>query len=248
MSNEIQKYKAGEVLPALANDPMAVIDAIQENMAGATISEANLTKLKVPSGGALFFEVPALEGPIPVKDLVGTIVYHRAGRAYFDTPFDQASDEERMPKCQSDDGLVGFGTPGGKCIECALSKYGSAPGKNGQQGRGQACGQRQVLYMMRGEQMIPDLVVVPPTSLKVMADFLFKLATSGVKYYNALISLSLVKEKNQDGIEFGRLEPRYVRALTAPEAAHAAQWNNLMKAVARDASESRRRMIAGGQQ
>lgn len=247
MSTAVEKYKT-DVLPALANNPRSVIEAIAENLNGGSISEANLTKIKVPSGGGTFFEIETLAGNTPEKELVGAVVYQRSGRAYFSKPFDQAGDEDRYPDCSSEDGIQGIGTPGGTCATCTMAQFGTAPGRNGQPGRGQACSQRQVLYMIRGEQMMPDIVSVPATSLKPATDFLFKLATSGIKYWSALIGISLAKEKNADGIDYGRMSFRFIRPLGEAEATHAKMWNDLMRTIANEAAEGRKRMQQGGRQ
>lgn len=245
MSN-IEKYKGGQLLPALTNDPTAVLEAIAENIGSAGLSASNLTRIKVPSGGGTFFEIPSLDGVQAEKELIGTIVFHHSERRYYDRPFDEAAEDDRMPTCQSADGLLGIGKPGGSCQACALSKFGSSPGKNGQPGKGQACSERKTLYMIRGEQMIPDLVSIPPTSLAPCTDFLFSLAKSGIKFHQALVSISLKKEKNAAGVEYAEMEFRYLRKLSQEESPNALAWNGLMKTFAADAAESRKRMIAEG--
>lgn len=240
MSN-IEKYK-GEGLPALMNSPEAVIQAIAENLGGASISESQLTKIKVPTGGATFFEIPSLTGATPEKELVGTLVFHRPGRAYFDRPFDQAGDDDRFPKCSSEDGLIGIGDPGGNCQTCHLAKFGTDVKANGQPGRGQACSERKTLYMIRGEQMIPDLVQVPATSIKPCIDFLFNLAKSGILYYKALIAIQLVRQQSADNIAYATLDFKYIRPLGETEVANATAWNAMMRKLAEDASANRRQI------
>lgn len=243
MSN-IEKYKGGELLPALANDPKEIIEALRENLGGASISESNLTKIKVPSGAQTVFAIPSLEGEIYEKQLIGTVVFHASGRAYFATAYDDPNKEDLAPNCASDDGLIGIGHPGGSCAACPMAKFGSASSIKGPNAKGQACSERMKLYMLRGDQMIPDIVSVPPTSIKACRDFLFLLAKSGVRYYQALISITLKKAENASGVAYGELEFNFIRALKPEESPNALAWNGMMKAVAADGAESRKRLLS----
>lgn len=237
MSNELELYKT-TALPALVNDPRSIIEAIQTNMDGAPISESNLTKIKIPSGGATFFTVPTLDGENPEKALVGTVVFHRPGRVYYSTPFSDASDENRFPDCFSGNGLVGIGKPGGDCESCALSQFGSAT-RNGKPAQGKACGERKTLYMIRGDQMMPDVISLPPTSIGACNQFLFKLAASGVKYHDALISITLERERSSENIDYAEARFSFVRRLNEQEASHSAMWHGMMRALAEDTMKAR---------
>lgn len=245
MSN-IEKYKGGEALPALVNDPKEIIEALRENLGGVSISESNLTKIKVPAGGQTVFAMPSLDGEQYEKQLIGTVVFHASGRAYFSTSFDDPNKEDKMPTCASDDGLIGIGHPGGTCQSCPMAKYGSASALKGQKAKGQACSERMKLYMIRGTQMIPDIVSVPPTSLKPCRDFLFLLAKSGVRYHQALVSISLKKVENDSGVGYGEMEFNFIRSLKPEESPNALAWNAMMKAVSTDGAESRKRLLVEG--
>lgn len=237
MSNELEVYKSAP-LPALMNDPRAIIEAIQVNMDGAPVSESNLTKIKVPSGGSTFFTVPTLGGEEAEKALVGTVVFHRPGRVYYSTPFSDAGDDDRFPDCYSDTGTIGHGNPGGNCDACPMNQFGSAS-RNGKQTQGKACSERKTLYILRGEQMMPDVVSVPPSSLKALNQFLFKLSTSGIKYYEALISITLERVKSGDGIDYAEARFAFVRKLSEQEAQHSGMWQAMMRALAEDTAKSR---------
>ena len=239
MANELELYKSGEMLPALANDPRNVIEAIAANLGGAQINEANLTKIKVPSGGALFFSVPSLEGETPEKALIGTIVHHKNGRAYFSKSFDDTAADERFPDCYSEDGTTGTGSPGGDCATCPLNQFGSAIRK-GEPTKGKACGERKTLYMIRGAQMMPDIVSLPTTSIRPCNDFMFKLAVSGIKYFSALISITLERTKSSGDIEYSEARFAFVRKLNPQEAENAGMWSALMAALSNDSMAARK--------
>lgn len=243
-TNALELYKK-EALPALKHDVKGVLEAMKENLGNTGFSERDLTVIKFPASGATFFEVPTLEGPQPEKALVGVIVFQRDGRAFWNRPFGEGDDEDATPDCQSRDGLVGIGIPGGNCLTCALSRFGSAPGKNGQPGRGQACQQKKFLYMLRGDQLIPDLIRVPATSLDALKTYLLDLTKNSIPYYRALTGIVLNKEKNKDGIEYAEAKFVYIRKLDEPEAMASTMWNATMKTIAKEASENIARMVKG---
>ena len=247
MSNELELLKTNP-LPALKNNVQDVLAAISDNLGAGGIKESDLNKIVFPSSGATFFEVPSLEGTDAVKYLAGVIVFQRDSRAYFDKPFGEgADDEDKFPLCGSDDGLIGIGAPGGSCSACPLSQFGSAPGKNGKPGRGQACNQKKLFYMLRGSSVLPDLVRVPASSLDATKGYLLKLATNGKKYHQVLTGITLKKEENKDGIEYAVAEYKYIRDLSPEEIPQAAAWNTLMKRPAEDATKLRKEAYEEGQ-
>lgn len=243
MSTAIEKYKAGELLPALTNDPKAIIEALVANIGNSPLTESAFTKIKVPGSGGTFFEIPTIEGPIPEKELIGVIVFHTPSRAYFDRPYDEAGDEDKFPVCSSDDGLVGIGEPGGNCQACPLSKFNTAVKAGGKVGKGQACSEKKRLFMMRGDQMFPDLIQVPATSLQACTNFLLSLAKSAIRYDRALIGISLKKVENGDGVNYAEMEFRFIRKLQEAELPAAEAWNTLTKTIMAESS-ARAREIA----
>ena len=87
------------------------------NLGGDQINASDLDRVKVPSGGALSFEIPDVNEPDGVstsKTIEGVIVAHKSVRAYWSKSLDEG-DGSQPPDCYSDDAVSGIGEPGGKC-------------------------------------------------------------------------------------------------------------------------------------
>ena len=73
---------------------------------------------------------------------------------------DSEYDDDQPPLCQSFDGKVGYGEPGGTCADCVLNQFGS-DGNN----KGKACKNMRMLYLLRSGEYMPIQIALPPTSL-----------------------------------------------------------------------------------
>src|SRR5438105_3518535 len=84
-------------LPALASDPRAMLAVITENLGGDKITERDLDRIKMPSGGGLAWEVPGLgDQPDSEKTIEGVIVYHKTTRAYWPGDYEGGNEP---PQC-----------------------------------------------------------------------------------------------------------------------------------------------------
>ena len=88
------------------------------------------------------------------------------------------------------------------------------------------------LFILRGDLLLPEVVSLPPTSLKGARQFFLKLTTQGIPYYQALVAMELEKAQNASGIQYGKAQMKFVRKLTAQEAARAQQYHQLCRTLA----------------
>ena len=191
--------------PALVNGTKA-LDVIRENLAGEDITPDDLTRIKVPAGGNIHWMVPDENGDDqPVKELKGIIVYVTRRRAYWPDP-EITGDR---PQCTSNDCRIGVGDPGGACQTCVHAQFGSRK-------RGQACKETKLLFLLREGQSLPEIVVVPPASLKPLKTWLFRLSTTGItglSYRSVVTSLTLAKRTSKDNVEYSEIQPHKVAVL-----------------------------------
>lgn len=139
-------------------------DELAEDMDGLQVS---FPRVKIPSGGMLQFEIPSddPENPDYEKNLTGIILCNHDNYAYW--PEGSEYDDNTAPLCSSTDGKQGIGEPGGTCATCALNRFGT-----GSEGRGKACKNMRMLYLLRSGEYMPIQLALPPTSLSPFREFM----------------------------------------------------------------------------
>ena len=154
-----QQTYAPFVLPSMAAAQSDFSDAdLLDDMDGVTPS---FPRVKIPGGGVPQFEMPSdnPEQPVYEQKIQGIIVYNHLSNAYW--PEGSEYDDDVPPLCQSVDGKLGYGTPGGVCAGCACNAFGSVSN-----GKGKACKNMRTLYLLRSGDLMPMVLNLPPTSLK----------------------------------------------------------------------------------
>ena len=228
MSQELVKSIAAPLaLTMPEEDRLAVMAAFAVNCASGSITEFDLPRIKVNSGTALWL-IPGLEGDTTAQVIDGVVVQARDTRVYY------ASKDagNAPPDCSSLDGETGVGTPGGACAGCSLAKWDS--GENG----AQACKQVKQLFMLRGTSMLPEVVSLPPTSLKAVRQFFLKLATQGIQYYQCILRIELEKAQNQQGKVYGKAVMRFVRKLSPDEIARAEEMRTFVEGFSKRVTQT----------
>lgn len=169
-TTEVQEEKALAIQTpassfAIMTSEISFKDVIEENLGGSAFSVFDLDTIKVPAAGSTNWEIPTLEGTESAKTVDGVIVGKRTVRSFFNKPFDGSGEP---PLCASQDGEIGYGDPLEKgvserrsCASCPMNQWGSDP----KGGKGKACTEKLMLFMLRETEMLPAVVVVPPSSL-----------------------------------------------------------------------------------
>lgn len=232
MSTDLQKSAGGELRVFSGDVDIALVrDALVENVGSGGVSEFDFERIKIPTGGNLGFNVCGPEGPDVAKEIVAVIVLSRDARAYWSEAFD-SSGGNLPPDCHSFDGRFGVGEPGGDCEKCPFSQFESAvkyvkgePVK----GRGQACKATRQLFILRGASLLPEVLSLPPTSLKAAKKYMLALAGRGIPYWAAVTKIGLESDKNNDGIQYSKASFTYVGQLTGDERAKAQQYAEMLR-------------------
>jgi hypothetical protein len=212
-----------ERYPALAGDVSA---AIAENLGGEDIGPSDLTRIKVPAGGGQNWTIPGIDGTDEsLPALEGIIVHVERRRAFWPDP----TPSGEFPACVSADWLRGEGEPGGECADCPYNQWGSAQKPDGGAGRGKACKQMRLVFLLREGQVLPEVVIVSPGSLQPVKNYLLKLAP--LKICDVVTRLELVQTKNKDGIAYSQIKPVRVAQLDPASAAKARDCANELRAV-----------------
>lgn len=191
-------------------------DIITEEMDG--LGPIPLDAIKIPSGGALSFELPGEteDTPVAVQELVGIVVDHHPVNVYWATSYD-GDGGGNPPDCASYDGKTGLDADSlvtRACASCPYNQFGS--GANG----GKACKNMHRIYILLSGQPLPMLLTLPPTSIKAWRDYLAKkVIVYNKRPYMVLTKVSLKKEKSAQGKAYSKAVFAKVADFTPEECA-----------------------------
>jgi hypothetical protein len=210
-------------LPALDGD----LSRYAEEMEGL---DMDFDRVKIPSGGALAFEVPGDDPDEPkvVQEIIGVIVDHHPVNAYWSEKFSNGSNP---PDCSSMDGATGVTINGQKrdCTTCPHNQWGSA-----EDSRGKACKNMRRIYILPEGNLLPLLLTLPPTSLKNFSDYIVKRVIAKKRFsYSVLTKVSLRKATSSGGFTYSQATFSIAGLLNDEDTAKAAKYAHNIKAVAR---------------
>ena len=201
-------------------------EAMNVNVGDAGLTAGDLERIKIPAGGGTAWTIQGLDGEEMLKELSGIILAWRDTRAYWSVPMEE-SDGNMPPDCFSLDARTGNGEPGGNCHTCAQAEFGSDP-----KGEGQACKLIRQLFLIREDNLLPEVVSLPPSSLKPARQYFLRLASKGVPYTGAIVSIELEKAQNAAGKPYGRASMKFLRRLTSDEQQRAVGFHQMCQQFA----------------
>lgn len=211
----VVQVNRGSLVPAenfaLIANPNAIA-ALKENLAGERISEFDLDRIKVPGSGGIAWEIPTLEGPSVAPTIEGLILGVFTRRGYWES----SNVDGSPPDCFSIDGINGTGTPSGECAGCPFNEFGSAVRPDGSQGTGKRCKERRLIFVLRKEDMLPVVISAPPTSIKIVKQFLMRLPVAS---YQAYVKFGLKRVQGNGTPDYSVLTLTYIGALDETAAA-----------------------------
>jgi hypothetical protein len=207
-------------------DEDALREIVEINLGGEkSITEFDLTRAKIPSGGGIAFNVEGPEGESAPTEIVGVIVCHQSRRTYWAKGIDEG-EGGGPPDCWSPNGIVGHGTEaekvGGQCARCPKSQFGSGM-KDGRPTKGQACNQRKALFIIQKDSILPIYLSLPPTSLGSLKSYLTGLIGRRLPITGVVTKITLGVAKNSGGTKYaeakfslvGTLDEEATRKFTA---------------------------------
>ena len=203
--------------------PETLKELVDENLEGDTLSLSDLQRAKVPAGGGMRWNVPSLTGEddgVPTE-ILGVIIHKQVVRAYWAGSIEESGGGS-PPDCTSEDNTTGIGNPGGECAECPYAQFGS-------KGAGQACKQGMRLFLLQTDSLLPMMIMLPPTSVKVMRGYIMGIMSKGRQYRRIVTSLSLEKATNKAGIDYARVVPSIAGILDDEAAANVKSYANAIK-------------------
>lgn len=182
------------------------MDLLRDALGGESLGIGDLDHIKVPSGGGTSWEIPSLDGEVAVKFIEGVIVHKTTRRAYWPyTMEDRPDDADGRPDCQSNDGVLGIGDPGGECAACPFNEWGT----DIKGGAGKACKETRQLFVLTKDDLLPLVITIPPTSLANVKAYLLRLLRKQVSPADVVTRIGLER------IDSGRVKFSKVTLATA---------------------------------
>ena len=212
----IKRGEGSSEYAALQRSPEEIKEIIQTNVGSEGLTLMDLDRIKIPAGGTTVWTLPTLQGEEHHEEVEGVIVGHKQARAYWQQSIDETGGGE-PPDCGSDDGISGIGDPGGACGKCPLNVFGTDKGKGKKPGRGKACKELRLVFLLMPKSLIPVLFMLPPTSLGPMRKYFLKLASEGLPAHGVTTRFTLEETKNKDGIKYAFAKPFLGRVLDDDE-------------------------------
>lgn len=202
-------HKGGAEMVAEAFEQMG-IDAMQ------------LSRIKIPTGGVTQWAVNTLTGEVMEPSLEVIICGIKGNeKVWWAETF---TGEGGPPQCYSHDGVTGWGVneigsnaepSSHDCKECPWNQWGST--KSG--GPGKDCSDIAFMFFFRSDSILPEMLVVPPSSLKAVRDYSMRLMSAGKNFRHVVTRLGLTKAKSKGGITYSQITADYVRDLEDSERA-----------------------------
>lgn len=186
--------------------------------------EVSFDRVKIPAGGALYFELPLddPENPETLKEVRGVILHHHTLNSYYK---DKYTGGNNPPDCGSFDGKVGEGIPGGQCRKCPLNQFGS-----GENGSGKACKNKRRIYLLREGDIFPILLTLPTGSLKEFTNYIAKrIVAKGRRSFEVVTKVTLKKAVNSGGITYSQAVFSIDRDLNSEEIAAMGKFSERIK-------------------
>lgn len=183
----------------------AGLELLRETLDGQEVTEFNLTRVRIPSGGGTSWEVPTLTGTEPKQMLEGVVVFYKNSRSYWEEKYSggneppdcSATDAKHATKRTDEVEIPATLDEKGKllCETCGFAEWGSSETGSG---RGQACKLTRQLFLIVPDRMLPLVVSLPPTSLKRASKYFLDLADYSKDYKRMITRIKLEKTSGQN--------------------------------------------------
>lgn len=220
MSNEVALVKAAEYAVATM-DAAEFSELIEASLGpGGGIRSFDLDRFKIPAGGGMSWQ-PESSDAEERKEITGVIVGLKDVRAYWRQSL-KKSGGKSPPDCSSQDTVQGFGVRFDgdtqslhDCTTCPMAQFGSDVDEDGNPGKGQACAQRKLVYILEPQAVLPTVINLPPTSLKPMKNYLLnRLVKQRKRPWDVETIFKLRKERSAaNGIDYAAVDPYVSRVL-----------------------------------
>lgn len=228
MSNTaLRVYEESEFTALSANSESAL--AMRENTDGDSFSEADLIRVKTPTGGGLFWTVDGVSGPENCEAIEGVIVFKAKKGLIWPSDSDDATAKEK-PCVVSNDLKYGKLNVPRKEVPSEMmeildqNEVEGQPGvydwenlpwtqwNTGKKGVGKYAKEHILLFILRKNETLPLFIQVGAGSVGDIRKFFIRM--QNVPYYRAVVSLKLKQAESAGGKTYSKIVPTMIGTLT----------------------------------
>lgn len=227
MANEVAKANSGGLgLKLVEKEELALStisepdfkEILEQNLGKAEIRTWDFPRYTIPSGGGTSWQ-PAQQGQEERKEITGVVIGARPIRGYYIEKY--GSGDKGPPDCASLDCITGFGRfsedeepKSRSCLGCPKAQFRSDVKEDGTEGRGQACGQNVLVFLLEPDAILPTVVKLPPTSLKPWKLYGINLMSARLAISRVVTRLTLRRTQNADSVSYSEVVPTAVGQLS----------------------------------
>jgi hypothetical protein len=180
--------------PMVYRDNSAIIESMKINLENESITKRDMfTVIPNPKGEAEW-AVKLPTGKQIFETLDAVILHIGNERAYYEQEW--GTGDNTPPDCSSDNGVIGIGSPGGKCVDCEFAQFG--PNNEAPQ-----CSQKKPLYLLVPEinPINPVVLYATGPSFPNIKKFNINLMQFGINIYDVKVKLSLEVKKTKNNMD-----------------------------------------------
>lgn len=156
-------------------------------------------KAKVGAGGVKVFTITNGSREIVMERFQGVIIAHHKSNALFLSDDVNTENMNTPPICSSVDGITGIEHATGECRNCEHCPHNVF----GTSGKGKACKNMHLLYILVEGSPIPVTLSLPPTSLELWRNYaLMDVAAAGLDMSEVVTEFALTNEVNSTGQKY----------------------------------------------
>ena len=243
----------------IITQPKESIAIVQNNLTGFEDAVRLFSKIKMPGGGGLSFEITEEDGkPTAVTELTGIVIHAEPYNAWYEQDYDKKDENDLgIPDCSGVkrpitfvDELTGeqvtkalfvgsgcerVGIQKGQlCDNCPKGQWGSD--RNG--GSGKDCANKIRVYLLREGNILPDFIDLPPTSVRNYLDYIGRLTKKLRPIDGVVTTIRLEKAESTRGKKpFSKAVFAYTTSLTPQEHAAIKQYADSLRPAMRQLSK-----------
>lgn len=225
------RYVASSALPAVSQGLADLLAEARESL--ETFDDVKMPVIRFKDGGFVL-----QEGDEPEDEIRGIILYTKQNNVFFTNAYKPGV--AAQPDCFSPDGKIPTVEKpvAPRCKGCPKNEYGTS-----RTGAGKACRNIRLVFLLLEGEILPRVLRIPPTSLKLIDSYVLNKTSDSGSYFNVITSVTSFKRDpaqthfNMKFTDVGRVDGQTKADMRAVRDLWLAQMKNALPAYDDDEAE-----------